>query len=1012
MTELANHVEKTRYLYEGLPATVIISIGAAAILALIHLPVLPAPVLLGWFCLILLVALVRCGLWLAYKRTDTPERPAWLKRFRATTLAAGIGWGIGSALLTQSGDLNYQAFLAFAIAGITSGAMIALATDRVSTLFLIAPMLVPLAIALLLQNEALSVTAGLIVCLFLLFVFVSATRIQASFNENIRLRIQAEAQRATILDNELRWRFALEGSNQGLWDWNLVSNQSYHSPRWSLMLGHAPNEVESTFRAWEERLHPEDRDRVLEDLRRHLDGHTPVYESEYRLRCKDGGYLWILDQGQVISRDHEGRPTRMIGVHQDIHRRKEAERQLREERRLFATGPVMLIIWESVETGRILYASENAIDLLGYSPDELRAPGFCFDDLIHQEDRARILEEHREHMEAGSTQFEQSYRLRHKSGHYRWFYDFTRPELDDTGDMRHLQGYLFDQTRIKEVEAALAESERYNRALLEAIPDLMFRLSHDGRYLAWHAGQKDSLYRSPESFLHKSVTEVLPLETAIRVQEAIRRVLAEDRMHFVEYTLDIDGTPRTFEARLVKLNRREVVAVIRDVTEDKQANERIAHMAFYDALTQLPNRRMLLDRLTQAMISSKRNGQQGALIFMDLDRFKALNDTYGHGMGDLLLQQVGQRLKTCVREADTVARLGGDEFVIMVENLGQNEEDSLKMAQEISAKIFKALSAPYNLNGLEHVSTPSIGISLFDGHGISTDEVLQQADMAMYEIKRQGQGGIRVFESSIQSSLKTRSILAHELHQAMINQHLVLHYQPQIDHGGRIRATEALLRWHHPRRGLLNAAQVIPVAEESGLMLSIGPWIIEQACQDMKRWSEHRDWGNVTVAINLSRRQLRQPGLEQAIIDTIDKTGVDPSRIRLELNEDALYGDMEATIIKMRKLRARGIRFSLDDFGTGRLSFGDLRRLPLDQIKIHESFLHRAMDHEDDANLLRAALSLGEGLGLEVLAEGVETPEQHALLTEIGYRTFQGRLFGEPMSWGELMSLEVTHSRP
>ncbi|MCG5513891.1 EAL domain-containing protein [Ectothiorhodospira shaposhnikovii] len=883
MTELANHAEKTRYLYEGLPATVAVSIGAAAILALIHLPVLPVPILLGWFCLILLVALVRGGLWLAYQRTDTPERPVWLRRFRATTLAAGIGWGIGCALLTQSGDLSFQAFLAFAIAGITAGAIISLATDRLSTLFLVGPMLVPLAVALLMQDEPLSVMAGLIVCLFLLFVFVSATRIQASFNENIHLRIQAEAQQTTILDNELRWRFALEGSHQGLWDWNTVTGQTYHSPRWALMLGHAPEEISPSFDAWEGRLHPDDRDRVIKDLQQHLDGLTPMYESEYRLRCKDGSYLWVLDQGQVISRDAQGGPTRVIGVNKDIHRRKEAE-------------------------------------------------------------------------------------------------------------------------------AALAESERYNRALLEAMPDLMFRLSHDGRYLDWHAGQKGLLYKSPETFLHKNVSEVLPLEIAVRVLDAIRRVLAEDRMHFVEYTLDVSGARRTFEARLVKLNDREVMAVIRDVTEQKQASERIAQMAFYDALTQLPNRRMLLDRLDKAVVSSKRSDQHGALLFMDLDRFKALNDTYGHSTGDLLLQQVGDRLKACVREVDTVARLGGDEFVVMLENLGSREEEALKMAKDIGDKIFKTMSRPYLLNTLEHVITPSIGISLFNGHTVSIDEVLQQADMAMYEMKRQGRSGTRVFEPSMQSSLETRSALAHELHQAMVDRQLTLHYQPQYDLDGRIRVTEALLRWQHPRRGLIKAAQVISVAEESGLILSIGQWIMKQGFQDLKRWSEHRDWSNVVLAINLSPRQFRQPGLEAMIMDMVDETGVDPRRIRLEINEECLNGEMGEAIARMQRLRARGLRFSLDDFGIGKLSFGDLHRLPLDQIKVHESFLHRALDHEDDASLMRMALSLGEGLGLEVLAEGVETPAQKAFLEKMGYRIFQGYLFGQPMSWGELMGLPTSES--
>nr|WP_274522216.1 sensor domain-containing diguanylate cyclase [Ectothiorhodospira mobilis] len=569
---------------------------------------------------------------------------------------------------------------------------------------------------------------------------------QQRFEENFRLRQEAEEQRAHIRDNELRWRFALDGSGQGLWDWDLATGRVYYSPQWVRLLGHPHDPGRPSLELRQTHIHPEDRARVERALDRHLRGIVPRYECEYRMRRADGGLIWVHDRGRVVTRTPRGDALRFIGVLQDISRRKRVETVLREERRLFATGPVALLVWEGMDKRRVVYASANIRDLLGYGPGELYADSFSFADLVHPQDMMQLLQDT---PKPGQDQVEQSYRLRHRSGAYHWFYDITRADRDEQGRVLRLRGYLFDQTRIKRMEQALARSERRNRALLEALPDLVLRFDSQGRYLDWHAGNAGMLYVPPERFLHRSLFDVLPAAAAQRLYEGIHQVLLHGRMQVVEYTLEMeDGRHQSFEARLVRLGDDEVLAVVRDVTAQKQATARISHMAFHDALTQLPNRRLIQDRIRHAMEHGQRHGRYGALLFLDLDHFKALNDSHGHAVGDRLLQQVAARLKGCLRESDTVARLGGDEFVVLLEGLDRNESLARDQALQAGHKILKSLSLPYELGDLEYIATPSIGLCLFRGEGLEVDELMRRADRAMYQVKKAGRNGLRLFQAT------------------------------------------------------------------------------------------------------------------------------------------------------------------------------------------------------------------------------------------------------------------------
>jgi len=429
----------------------------------------------------------------------------------------------------------------------------------------------------------------------------------------------------------------------------------------------------------------------------------------------------------------------------------------------------------------------------------------------------------------------------------------------------------------------------------------------------------------------------------------------------------------------------------------KLQDAEIRQLAFYDALTKLPNRRLLLDRLQQALAASGRNHRAGALLFIDLDDFKGLNDTLGHDVGDLLLIQVARRLVECVREGDTVSRLGGDEFVVMLEDLGGSLEEAVLQAEVVGEKIIAALNRPYDLNGNEQRSTPSIGITLFNSAHDSIDDLLKRADLAMYQAKEAGRNTLRFFDHAMQARVEARAVLDAELRRGMRAGQFLLHYQPQVDGAGRVTGAEALLRWNHPQRGLVAPGEFIALTEESGLIVSLGHWALVEACRQLSLWGKNPAQSHLTLAVNVSARQFRHPDFVDQVLAVIDHTGANPQRLKLELTESLLLDNVEATADKMATLKTHGIGFALDDFGTGYSSLTYLKRLPLDQLKIDRSFVQDVLSKPNDAAIARAIIALGASLGLPVIAEGVETPQQRDFLASHGCVNFQGYLFGKPM---------------
>ncbi|MDP2021882.1 MAG: bifunctional diguanylate cyclase/phosphodiesterase, partial [Hydrogenophaga sp.] len=385
----------------------------------------------------------------------------------------------------------------------------------------------------------------------------------------------------------------------------------------------------------------------------------------------------------------------------------------------------------------------------------------------------------------------------------------------------------------------------------------------------------------------------------------------------------------------------------------------------------------------------------------DLDNFKTLNDTLGHDKGDLLLQRVAQRLVFCVREGDTVARLGGDEFVVMLEGLSENPDEAATQAETVGEKILATLNQPYRLAGYENRSTPSIGVTLFSGHQTSIDELLKQADLAMYQSKTAGRNTLRFFDPAMQAMVSERAALEVDLREAVRQQQFVLYYQPQVVEDGRLTGAEALLRWQHPRRGLVSPAEFIPLAEETGLILPLGHWVLETACAQLATWANQPKTAQLSLAVNVSANQLHQADFVDQVLAVLSRTGANAKRLKLELTESLLVSDVEKTIAKMAALKAHGVGFSLDDFGTGYSSLSYLKRLPLDQLKIDQGFVRDILIDPNDAAIAKMVVALADSLGLAVIAEGVEIEAQRDFLAHLGCHAYQGYLFSRPLPLDE-----------
>lgn len=576
------------------------------------------------------------------------------------------------------------------------------------------------------------------------------------------------------------------------------------------------------------------------------------------------------------------------------------------------------------------------------------------------------------------------------------------------GYQMHFMVYLHNRKQILE-DAVRARTQELSttksqlEATLNAIPDLLFVIGSDGTIYDYRSSRHDLLLIPMELFIGKKTRDVLPPAAFAVLEEALAEAAEKGVSNGKCYSLDLAKGTAFFElsisCKTIDADQpARFVVLSRDITERKANEDQIKTLAFFDSLTHLPNRRLFLDRLEHAILTRERLGNSGALLFIDLDDFKSINDNRGHHLGDLLLVAVAERLRGCVRMEDTVARLGGDEFLILLEGLSAQSDEAAAAAQTICENIIVSINKPYLLAGEENFITPSIGIVLFNNRKQHCNDLLKQADQAMYHAKASGRNTFRFFDPNIQEIAAQRFILQQEMREALQQQQFELYYQLQVDQKNRIEGAEVLIRWMHPKRGIIPPMQFIPLAEESGLIIPLGIWILETACAQLLRWSTTAEMAHLSLSVNVSARQFRSPQFVERLLDIVARTGANPKRLKLELTESTLIAEPDDMIIKMDALQAAGIKLSLDDFGTGYSSLSYLKRLPINELKIDKSFVRDIHTDPDDAAIVVTIIRLAQSMELSVIAEGVETKAQRDWLEGHGCYRYQGYYFGKPVA--------------
>jgi len=563
--------------------------------------------------------------------------------------------------------------------------------------------------------------------------------------------------------------------------------------------------------------------------------------------------------------------------------------------------------------------------------------------------------------------------------------------------LRQMAAYAAAEHERREADMRI----RDQATLLDKARDAIIVRTLDHRIVYWN--------KSAERLYCLTAADVqgVPIKNLIYDDAGTYRLATETVLEAGKWTGEFqtqrsDGSVVTVESRwtLVRDDNgvpRSILSIDTDISERKVAEDDIRKLAFFDPLTRLPNRLLLQDRLKQALACSSHNQCAGALLFIDLDNFKGLNDTLGHENGDILLQQVAQRLTHCVRESDTVARLGGDEFVIMLADQHDRREDVALRAKAVCEKILDHLRQPYFIAGSEQHSAASIGVALFEGRHDTVSDLLRRADLAMYQAKGAGRNTMRFFNQDMQAAVSARVAMESDLRQGLREHQFYLCYQPQMNEDGHMIGTEALVRWRHPRQGLISPLTFIPVSEETGLILPLGQWVLETACAQLAAWANKPSTAELSIAVNVSARQFHHEQFVEQIMMTLDRSGANPERLKLEITESLLLNDVEETIAKMTALKSKGVRFSLDDFGTGYSSLSYLKRLPLDQLKIDQSFVRDVLTDFNDAAIARTIVILAQSLGLTVIAEGVESEGQRNFLLRNDCHLYQGYLFGPPV---------------
>ncbi len=694
--------------------------------------------------------------------------------------------------------------------------------------------------------------------------------------------VKLKLQQLNLDQERLSW--ALQGANDGYWDWSLDTDYVYYSPRWKTMLGYAEDEPFAPhIDTWAQLVDPNDKVRTLKLADDYLGGRIDKFEIEFRMKHKNGSWVHILSRASMVCNEagHPISSKRIIGTHVDITERKKSELLIEKQNIALEATANAIVITDA--QARVEWVNPAFLKLTGYNQNE--AIGKVMQELV-------------------------------QSGHQ-------------------------DKVFYKEMWKAIGSKKIWRGDLVNRKKD-------------------GSLYDE-----YMTITPVIDQNDKIS--------------HYI--------------------------AVKEDISQRKASEKEIQELAFYDLLTGLPNRRLFMEQLKHAVLGSFRHQTYSALLFIDLDNFKTINDTYGHDIGDLFLIDVASRINTCIRERDIVARFGGDEFVILLEQLGSNYKEAILITSRIGEKIIAHLNQEYYANTVRHKGSCSIGICMFLNEYNKAEDILKRADTAMYKAKDLGRNQLCFFDPLMQQELEHRSQLEKELWQAIANKEFCLYFQIIINEEQAVVGVEALLRWLHPERNVIGPDEFLSLIESNNMIIPIGDWIIDEGLKQLSRWQQCETLKTLFLSLNISAVQFQKENFVTKLKANIKKHNIDCSRLFLELTESSLIYDIENTINKIEELRDMGIYLSIDDFGTGYSSLSYLKRFKLDQLKIERLFVRDILIDQDDLTLVKTIINMGKNLGLDVVAEGVENQQQFEILTAAGCTKFQGYWINRPMPEKEINAL-------
>jgi diguanylate cyclase (GGDEF)-like protein/PAS domain S-box-containing protein len=801
---------------------------------------------------------------------------------------------------------------------------------------------------------------------------------------------------STTADNsesESRLNLTERTAGVGSWSIDLVSQSTHHSEGCARILGLQERHTEWDLEFMISCYAPEWRDAMRQRLER-CATLGEGFDEEIQVVLPESGLKWVRTVGDAV-RDVKGNVIRIQGAVQDISTQRQAQEEtMRLAMRLTTTLASITEAFVTLdrqccftylnqESERLLQKTTG--DLLGLAVWHGLGEGLT----AHLRGKLSnaLKTNRRVELEAHFPTLSKWLEVRAYP-----FAEGLAVYFRDVTDRRHAQEQLMLlEASVAQLNDIVVIAE--TGASTQEEPRIVF---------ANKAFEEQTGYRRDE-VMGQTLHLLLELEPAMAKLREMSWALQRNRKARTEMQVRRKNQT-TFWVELevvaVQLNGEEVthwVAVGRDITQRKNAEDMIRHLALYDPLTDLPNRQLLMERLQKALFQSTRSGQHGALMFIDLDNFKILNDTLGHHVGDQLLKLVAIRLTSSVRKTDTVARLGGDEFVVMVDDLSTDSSTAMHKSHALAEKVLSTLREPFQIAGHQHYATPSIGVAAFQGQQSDVVELLKQADIAMYQAKALGRNNVCFFDPVLQARMGADAAISADLRIGLAEQQFVVYYQPQVDRQGVITGVEALVRWQHPVRGLVLPGDFIPVAEDTGMILPLGQWVLETVCRQLAAWADWPQTAHLSVAVNVSVQQFRHPNFVDMVVDAISQARIEPSRLKLELTESLLADRMEITIQKMGLLKSLGVTLALDDFGVGYSSLSMLKRLPLDQLKIDKGFVDDVLTDPNDAAISRAIIALAQSLGLQVVAEGVETHAQRDFLAYQGCDQFQGYLFAPPL---------------